>query len=325
MTGVPYNTRMPGNASAQDQTADAVMMLRPACFGWNPETAESNRFQSREPPHDCDVAERATGEFNGALDALRAAGIECHAFDDRAEARCPDAVFPNNWVSLHTDGTVVLYPLLAAARRRERRLDLLEMLRYEGNFVFTRLVDLSHHELNGRFLEGTGSVVFDHSDRLAYAARSARTHPAVLEELCAELDSRPQLFTAVDAGGAPVYHTNVILTIGEQFVLYCAEAVATQDRERIAASLAASGRSVLPISHEQVRCYAGNMLELRSTTGERVLVMSAAARSALGERLLDALSAAVDRIVVVEIPTIEQYGGGSVRCMLAEVFLPRTG
>ena len=308
---------------ARLQTADAVMLLRPHAFGWNPETVATNRFQSADAPAGDDIAARAVEEFDAAVRVLRDAGIECHVFADLADRHCADAVFPNNWLSLHSDGTAVLYPMLAPARRRERRMDLLEQLRGDGSFLFTRLIDLTHHELHGRFLEGTGSVVFDHVDRVAYACRSARTHPVVLEDLCAQLGYRPHLYAAVDADGIPVYHTNVIQMVGERFALLCAEAIAETDRQSILDSLAASGRRVLRITFTQAREFAGNMLELRAASGAQILVMSARARAALGEELFGALSAAVDRIVPVDVRTFEEFGGGSIRCMLAEVFLPR--
>ena len=314
---------MEDRRDARLQTADAVMLLRPHAFGWNPETLATNRFQSAAAPAGGDIAAQAVEEFESAVCVLRDAGIECHAFADLTDRRCPDAVFPNNWLSLHADGTAVIYPMLAPARRRERRMDLLEQLRGDGRFLFTRLIDLTHHELHGRFLEGTGSVVFDHVERVAYACRSARTHPVALEDLCAQLGYRAHIYEAVDADGIPVYHTNVIQMVGERFALLCTEAIVEADRRPILDSLAASGRRVLRITFRQARQFAGNMLELRAANGEQILVMSERARAALGETLFGALSSAVDRVAQVDVRTFEEFGGGSIRCMLAEVFLPR--
>jgi hypothetical protein len=303
------------------QAAAAVLMVRPASFGWNPETADSNHFQAPATGHS-GAASAAIAEFDALVAALRDAGVIVHAFDDRPEPACPDAVFPNNWVSLHADGTVVLYPMLARNRRLERRLDLLVELERRGGYRVERLLDLTHHELHGRFLEGTGSVVFDHVARVAYACRSPRTHAAVLDELCAELDYAPMVFDAADPVGAPVYHTNVALAIGSGHALFCPTAVPESQREALRARLEVGGRRVLAIDRAQLASFAGNVLELRAADGARVLAASQRALDSLEPRQREALSACVDRVVTVSVPTIEALGGGSVRCMLAEIFLP---
>ena len=310
--------------SEQVQSASSLLMLRPAAFGWNRETSVTNHFQNRPTQPAGEVSRRAAQEFDDVLDTLRSAGVECFEFSDRALPVCPDAVFPNNWVSFHSDGTVVLYPMLSLRRRFERRLDLLDRLRLAGSFRLTRLVDLTHHELHGRYLEGTGSIVFDHRQRLAYACRSARTHPEVLHALCDELQYLPRLFSAADHNGQPIYHTNVMMTIGTGTTLVCAEAVAAEDRTWLLAELASSGREVLRIDFRQMRCFAANALELRNASGQRLLIMSARARASLDRALAERLGSSVDRLVEVDIPVIESVGGGSVRCMLAEVFLPRS-
>jgi hypothetical protein len=311
-------------ATAAVQAAPAVLMVRPASFGWNAETAASNRFQARAPAAGADVAARAIAEFDALAAALAAAGVTVHACDDRADPVCPDAVFPNNWVSLHADGTVVLYPLLARSRRRERRLDVLLELERRGGHRVARLVDLTGHELHGRFLEGTGSVVFDHVTRVAYACRSPRTDAAVLDELCAELGYTAVAFDAADRAGVPVYHTNVMLSIGTGCVLVCAEAVPALQRGALLERLAASGRQVFTIDHAQMGAFAGNVLELRGAGAARVLAGSQRAFECLAPGMREQLAGCVDRIVAVPVPTIEDLGGGSVRCMLAEVFLPRS-
>ena len=298
------------------------MMVRPASFGWNPETAGSNRFQA-SAPGSADAAGAAVAEFDALVAALVDAGVFVHAFADRAEPACPDAVFPNNWVSLHADGTVVLYPMLAPSRRRERRLDLLIELERRGGYRVERLLDLTHHELRGRFLEGTGSVVFDHVARKAYACRSPRTHAEVLDDLCAELGYEPVLFDAGDATGVPVYHTNVMLSIGTRYALVCAAAVPVQQREALLEHLAVNGRRVLTIDLGQMAAFAGNVLELQGAGGARVLAGSCRALDSLLPPQREALSACVDKLVAVPVPTLEMLGGGSVRCMLAEIFLPQ--
>jgi hypothetical protein len=311
-------------ATASAQAASAVLMVRPASFGWNAETAASNRFQASAPTTGEDAATRAVAEFNALAAALAEAGVTVFACGDRADPVCPDAVFPNNWVSLHADGTVVLYPLLARSRRRERRLDLLLELERRGGHRVGRLLDLTHHELQDRFLEGTGSVVFDHVERVAYACRSPRTEAVVLDELCAELGYTAVVFDAADRAGVPVYHTNVMLSIGTGCVLVCADAVPAEQRGALLERLAASGRQVLAIDHAQMGAFAGNVLELRGAGSARVLAGSRRAFACLSPGMREQLESCVDRIVAVPVPTIEDQGGGSVRCMLAEVFLPRS-
>jgi hypothetical protein len=298
-------------------------MIRPAAFGWNPETAGSNRFQRQGAGPSEAASALAVAEFDAVATALQAAGVEVHAIEEPATSACPDAVFPNNWVSLHHDGTLVLYPMLAPSRRRERRMQVLVELERRGGFGVARLVDLTHHELAGRFLEGTGSVVFDHAAKVAYACLSPRTDRAVLEELCEELEYEPFAFDATGTDGVAVYHTNVLLSIGRRNVIVCAESVPATQRAALLERLRASGRSVLEVSHGQMTAFACNVLELEASDGAAVLAMSARAHDSLGRRALDELRESVQRIVSVPIPTIEQRGGGSVRCMLAEVFLPR--
>ena len=298
-------------------------MVRPASFGWNPQTAASNHFQAAAAEASSSAGRRAVAEFDSVVAGLRAAGVTVHVGDDRPEPACPDAVFPNNWVSLHADGTVVLYPMLAPCRRDERRLDLVAALERQGGYRVERLLDLTHHELQGRFLEGTGSVVFDHVGRVAYACLSPRTDAAVLEELCAELDYAPFAFRAADRDGVPVYHTNVLLAIGTDFALVCAPAVAADERDALLERLARDGRRVIVIDHGQLGEFAGNVLELRAADGARVLAASQRAMASLSPQAHAALESCVDRIVALPVPTIETLGGGSVRCMLAEVFLPR--
>jgi hypothetical protein len=304
------------------QRATAAMMIRPAAFGWNAETQDSNRFQSPAAPADPALAQTAVAEFDAMVAVLRGAGVAIHALDDRPELRCPDAVFPNNWVSFHDDGTVVLYPMLAPTRRRERRPELLQELIARGGYVVSRLIDLTHHELENRFLEGTGSLVLDHVGRIAYACPSPRTHPAVLREFCDELGYEPCTFDARGRDGTPIYHTNVLLAIGGRCAVICTDAVAADDRARVLDRLAQGGRAVIEIGFEQLESFAGNVLELQAADGAGVLVMSAQARAGLAAGDFDALMACVDRVVVPEVARIEQAGGGSVRCMLAEVFLP---
>jgi hypothetical protein len=303
------------------QTARAVLMVEPQSFGWNPQTGPSNRFQvdTGEPP--AAVRAAAIAEFATLRADLRTAGVEVHVIADRRLPRCPDAVFPNNWVSFHADGTVVLYPMLAPNRRLERRPQRLYQLVEHGCFEVTRLIDLTHHEHEGRYLEGTGSMVFDHAARVAFACLSPRTHREVLDELCDELGYRPCVFGAVDRSGAPLYHTNVMLAIGRKFAVLCADAIDAGDRARVLAELGAH-REVIEIDYVQLHAFAGNMLELAAGDAKSVLALSRAALESLSGSQRAQLESKVDAFVTAEIPTIELLGGGSVRCMLAEIFLP---
>jgi hypothetical protein len=312
-----------GGAKPLDQCAHAVLMIRPAAFCWNPETAASNRFQRRDPVAPGSARNAAVTEFDGLVAALHGAGVEVHAIDEPAGTACPDCVFPNNWVSLHHDGTVVLYPMLAPSRRLERRTEILLELERRGCFAVSRLLDLSHHELSGRFLEGTGSVVFDHACRVAYACLSPRTNADVLAELCDELGYEPFAFDATDGEGVAVYHTNVLLSIGRRSAIVCAEAVPEEQRLPLLERLQSSGREVVAIDREQMAAFAGNALELAAADGTAVLALSDRAFRSLDARSLATLQRCAERIAAVPVPTIEDLGGGSVRCTLAEVFLPR--
>jgi hypothetical protein len=307
------------------QTAGSVLMVRPHSFGWNAETSDSNRFQCNPGAAPESVAAAAAAEFAALLERLQQAGVDVHVVDDRPVPRCPDAVFPNNWVSFHADGSVVVYPMLAPGRRLERRCHRLHEVVESGSFRVSRLLDLTHHELEGRFLEGTGSVVFDHAGRRAFASLSPRTDPNVLAELCDELGYRPVVFGARDRGGRPIYHTNVLLAIGRRYAVVCAEAIDATDRDRVLSELVAHGREAIAIDHAQLHAFAGNVLELATQTGDAVLAMSRCAHDAFTPAQRSRLAGHVDAIVTAAIPTIERVGGGSVRCMLAEIFLPRAG
>jgi len=298
-------------------------MVCPASFGHNPETAGSNAFQNEASESPQFLRAAARGEARDLALALEAAGIAVHLADDVDVPACPDAVFPNNWLSFHADGTLVLYPMLAPNRRLERREALVAEACERLGFVERRRIDLTAHERDGRFLEGTGSLVLDHVQRVAYAAQSARTDRGLVEEWARQMDYEPLCFEALDEQGAPYYHTNVLLWIGTRAAVLCSEALVAADRERVRARLRASGRELLEIDRALVRAFAGNLLELEWRDEEEgsgtVLVMSATARAALPAGLMRHLHAAVDAVVDVAVPTIERVGGGSVRCMLAEV------
>ncbi len=306
------------------QATDTVLLVRPVAFHGNPETADSNAFQ--RPPAAADPeAEQAAAavEFDGLVDTLRAAGVNVIVVPDTAQPPTPDSVFPNNWVSFHADGTVVLYPMMAPSRRGERRRDILEMLSREHGFHVARVLDLSGHEADERFLESTGSMVLDRAHRVAYACLSARTDPAVLADAAQQLGYEPLAFAALDQEGLPIYHTNVLMCIGRDFAVVCEEAISDAgQRAAVRRRLEDTGHEVVPIRFEQMCSFAGNMLELENATGERLLALSSRALDALdaGQR---ATLAARCRLVAAPVAAIEDGGGGSVRCMLAEIHLPR--
>jgi hypothetical protein len=299
-------------------------MVRPAGFGFNEVAAETNVFQRRpasgtEPAVHLD----ALREFNALAAALRAAHLEVIVFEDQPEPHTPDALFPNNWVSFHSDGTLVLYPMCAPSRRLERRADIIDGLKERFGFQVFRILDLTDYEQDGRFLEGTGSLVFDHVNRCAYASISERTDPGLVEELLTHLRYESALFRATDTTGKPIYHTNVVMTIGTGFAVIAAEAIEdSNERKRIVDRIRASGRSLIHIDRSQMRRFAANILEVEAPDGVRIVAMSTVARAALTAPQLEVLESSA-KIVASPLPTIESVGGGSARCMLAEIFLPR--
>lgn len=305
----------------ESQLAGSVLMIRPLRFESNPQTAESNRFQSGVEVSPDVLQATALAEFDALVVALRSAGINVHVFDDTPEPHTPDAVFPNNWISFHADGRVTLYPMEAANRRKERRLDVVERLSEE--FQVSEVVDLSAHEAHGHFLEGTGSMVFDRVHRVAYACLSSRTHLDALGDFAQRFDYEIVAFEAVDRHGVPIYHTNVLMALGETLAVICDEAI-IRDEQRAAVldSLKTSGHEVLSLSYAQLEAFAGNMLELRNRNGEHVFAMSRQAWDSL-DATQQARLEAHGQIVAVPIDNIERAAGGSVRCMLAEIHLPR--
>lgn len=296
------------------QTADAVLLVRPAAFGFHAEAAVSNAFASVSA--DAGVRAHAIRESERLARALGDAGVEVLLLDDRPDPGKPDAVFPNNWVSFHADGTMVLYPMATAARRLERDAHRLEQLL--GGFAIRRTVDLSRHELEGRFLEGTGSLILDRPRRRAFASLSARTDATVVADFDRELGYSTELFEAFDRSGRPIYHTNVLLSLGTNFAVLCTEAVAEKQRAGLIASLE---REVIEVSFDQMRQFACNILELRGRSGP-VIALSATALASFTPEQRRRLESFAD-LIPVAIPTIEAVGGGSVRCMIADVHLPR--
>lgn len=299
-------------------------MIRPVRFAGNEQTAQSNSFQQLRCATDgTSVQNKALIEFNGLADALGRAGVQVHIFEDTTEPHTPDSIFPNNWVSFHADGSVVLYPMLAQNRRLERRPAIIAELNSQHGFHVTRTVDLTHREAEQKFLEGTGSLVLDRINRVAYACLSPRTDMDVLGEFAQRLDYDIAAFEAVDADGAAIYHTNVLMSVGTRFAAICGECIEPARRDTVIGMLRASGRTLIELSYSQMNCFAGNMLELRTAAGGTLVAMSDAALTSLSPAQKAQLEAVAGPIVSSAIPTIERLGGGSVRCMLAEVHLPR--
>ena len=305
------------------QLPAAVVMLRPASFGFNPDTAPSFLFQREiTDANRKEIERRARIEFDLLAGRLREAGVDVIVLDDKEELKTPDAVFPNNWVSFHHDGTVVMYPMFAPSRRPERRRDIIEKLQ-TGGFRVSRVADLTHHENQGRFLEGTGSVVFDHSDHIAYANISPRTNSDVLGELCNTLGYRPIVFHATSENGDPIFHTDMVMSIGDRFVIFCGESINdTTERKRVLDGLKATGREIISIDRKQVEQFSGNVLQLQAQNGGTVLAISTAACLSLRSDQRDAIQR-FTKIVESPLPVFEGIGRGSARCMMADVHLPR--
>lgn len=302
----------------EPQAAKAVLMVRPAAFASNPETLASNVFQIESVATQA-IAMHARAEFDAVAGALTAAGVRVHAFDGRAERDCPDELFPNNWVSFHADGTVVIYPMLAPSRRRERRTEILDSLEREHGYTVTRTIDLTAHETHGRCLEGTGSLVLDRINKVAYACRSPRTHERALDDFAERLGYTAVVFDAVDQSGSRIYHTNVMMSVGTKFAIVCSEAIANSAvREATTRRLDDAGRDVIEITLDQMHAFTANLVELEGRDGT-VIALSARAYAALEDVALKRLER-YGEVVTAAIPTIETYGGGSLRCMVAEIF-----
>ena len=299
------------------QTTSTVFMVKPVRFGFNPQTAQSNAFQKKEG-YGIQVQEAALREFLAYATLLRANGINIALAEDTQEPRTPDSIFPNNWFSTHEDGTLVLYPMAAPNRREERKGHFLEIIK--RNFKVTRTVDLTHYEEEGLFLEGTGSMILDRENKIVYACRSPRTDMKVLDDFCTQLGYTPVTFESVDRNGQQIYHTNVMMCVGTAYAIVCLESIADpQERQNVVTSLEKSGKKIIEITFDQVNKFAGNMLELRNGEGKKFLVMSATARKSLTSEQNRELSKTY-RLLSPQLETIETNGGGSARCMLAEIF-----
>lgn len=300
------------------QAPSAVVMIRPNRFHPNPETAGDNSFQSLPDLSEDEIATRAKGEFDAAVTRLREAGVHVHVFQDERDDT-PDSVFPNNWFSTHHGGHVAIYPMYAENRRRERRMDVIEMLKRE--YRVQEVTDYSGLEPDGLSLEGTGAMVLDHIGRLAFVARSHRADPVLLERFCTRFGYEPIVFDAADENQVPVYHTNVLMAVGTHVAMVGLEMVQdARRRHTIAERLKETGRKVIDLSNEQIGEFAGNAIELQGDSG-LVMILSARALKALTRDQISTLEQSV-QLLPLELNTIES-AGGSARCMIAGLHLAR--
>lgn len=308
------------------QTSKVVLMVRPAHFGFNPETADSNFYQKQDFRPQDEIQRLALAEFEGFVAQLRDQGVEVLVADDSDSPLKTDAVFPNNWLSTHADGKLIMYPMFSPNRRLERRKEIIEQLIQLG-FGISEIIDLSFFEEDGQFLEGTGSMVFDHQAKVIYACFSERTHPVPLAYVGKLLGYQVVSFEAVqevDGKLTPIYHTNVMMHVGNDFAVVCLDSITkAADRQKVKDTLIRSGKKVIPITIRQKFQFAGNMLEVSNEGGEKFTVMSQSAFDSLNVGQIQEIEK-YTTIISPSIPIIEKLGGGSVRCMLAEVFLPKS-
>jgi hypothetical protein len=294
-------------------------MIRPASFGFNEQTAGSNAFQQNNTELQ-QVQQEATLEFDSFADLLKSKGVNVTIINDTPEPQKPDAIFPNNWVSFHDNGDVILYPMQAENRRYERREDAIRTL--ESRFHVNHVIDLSRFELEDKFLEGTGSMVLDRDNKIAYACLSPRTDLEVLNAFCEYLHYTAVTFNAIDASQQAIYHTNVMMCVGSHFAVVCLDSITnTNEKQVVIDSLQHTNKTIISITLEQMNHFAGNMLEVQSNDGESLLVMSQSAHNSLTQEQIAKLEEHTE-IVSADLTTIETIGGGSARCMLAEVHLP---
>lgn len=293
-------------------------MIRPVNFAFNSQTAVNNAFQVASV--ESDVQQKAIKEFDTFVDKLRSKNIDVVVVNDTPEPYTPDSIFPNNWISFHSSGDIVLYPMFAENRRLERKPNVIAEI--QSKFSVNNTIDLSSYENQQKYLEGTGSIVLDRDKRIAYACVSPRTDPKLFNEFCRRLNYEPVLFHAVDGRGHAIYHTNVMMCVADKFVVICLASI-SQDSERttVIDKITASGKEILDISLDQMNHFAGNMLQVNDPDGKKYLVMSTQAYESLTQEQIRQLEKH-NEIIHSLLDTIEKNGGGSARCMMAEVHLP---
>jgi len=298
----------------------ALLMVRPVRFGYNAETAVNNVFQVAGQNQE-EVQASALQEFDHFVATLRSHDIDVVVVEDTVEPHTPDSIFPNNWISFHKNSTIVLYPMFAANRRLERKETVIEAIK--SRFQIDSTIDLTKNESHDVFLEGTGSIILDRDNKIAYACISPRTDKNLFLEFCEEMGYEPVIFNALDQKGKDIYHTNVMMCLGDKYAVICMDSIPEADqRAVVTATLAQSGKVIVDISFEQMNHFAGNMLQVTNVQGEQFLVMSSQAYASLTEEQVETLES-FNPIIHVPLNTIETNGGGSARCMMAEILLPK--
>ena len=301
---------------------NTLLMVEPVAFGFNPETAVNNYFQQQDKMSAAEIQRLALAEFSAMVKQLQDKGIHVIVVKDTSEPHTPDSIFPNNWISFHENGRIVIYPMFAENRRKERRREIIQFIVDQG-YRISKEADYSVFEKNNRFLEGTGSMVLDRENKIAYAALSERTDKALLLQFCNDFGYRAICFSAnqtVEGQRLPVYHTNVMLCVADKYAVICLDSIDdARERKYVTESLRKTGKEIVEISEKQMHCFAGNMLQVQNQEGRLFLVMSETAFGSLNNDQMTKLKS-YNELIVVAVPTIEKYGGGSVRCMMAEVF-----
>jgi hypothetical protein len=299
------------------QTTSKVLMIRPLHFVYNAETAVNNSFQVKGDQEN--LTEKAVEEFDKFVKALQHEGIDVTVVEDSPDPHTPDAIFPNNWISFHSSGIYCLYPMFAPNRRKERKEEVISII--QKKFHYDHLIDFTGYESESVFLEGTGSMVLDREKRLAYACLSSRTNEVVLKDFCNNLNYQPVMFHAVDESGRAVYHTNVMMCVADRYVVICLDSITdSSEKKYVAETIFRSGKEMIQISNSQMNQFAGNMLQLENERHEKILVMSSAAWNALLPAQIGKLTK-YNRILHSSLREIETNGGGSARCMIAEIHL----
>jgi hypothetical protein len=305
------------------QTTNKVLMIAPTNFGFNEEAFLTNSFQNRPTEDEIDsIQSLARSEFDALVNQLRAREVDVCVFEDLPDSETPDSIFPNNWISMHQTGELITYPMAVSNRRAERRDDIINHFIEKYNYSRHDLSGVEHRNVPA-YLEGTGSMIFDHHNKLIYAAISPRTSLEILKEVAAILGYTAIPFQSFGKTGELIYHTNVLMSVGDKFVVIGTGTIASEDRERVVKSIECSGKRCIEITNEQVyNHFAGNMIQLQNAKGETILVLSESTVQSLTEEQLNLFKAHNDHLLIGSIPTIEKIGGGSVRCMIAEIFVP---
>jgi len=305
------------------QAANALLMVRPVRFCYNTETAVDNAFQKQTDSNEKVTQAKALQEFENYVSTLRSKGIEVACFEDTPDPHTPDSIFPNNWISFHDDGTIVLYPMKAQNRRLERRADIIEGLEKIHNFDIKQKFDITKEEESGKFLEGTGSIVFDYINKIAYACISQRTDKEIFEGITSKLGYKAVTFTSVDENGKEIYHTNVMMCVAERYALICSQSIRdAAERQAVLKSLKDTGHEVVELTYEQINNFAGNALVVGNEKGKNFLIMSKTGYDVLTEDQKDIIQQ-FDEIIPISLTIIETNGGGSARCMIADIRLPK--